>query len=134
MARRFLHGTAERLNLPPCSLSAADERWLLAYDFPGNVRELQNIIERMVVLRREEVDGPCSEPPPDVAPGGADAGTDDGVLTLAELRALEQRNFIKALEQSSYQIAGPRGAARRLGMSPSTLSYRLKQLGIERPK
>jgi transcriptional regulator with GAF, ATPase, and Fis domain len=56
------------------------------------------------------------------------------VLTVAELRELEHRNFVKALEVSGFQIAGPGGAARLLGMSPSTLSYRLKQLGIEKPK
>jgi transcriptional regulator with GAF, ATPase, and Fis domain len=141
MARRFLRSTAERLNLPHAGLSPSYERWLQAYDFPGNVRELQNIIERTVVLRREEAGGrdglPAAAPPgePPASPCGAGApATSDDVLTLAELRALEQRNFVKALQQSGYQIAGPRGAARRLGMSPSTLSYRLKQLGIERPK
>jgi transcriptional regulator with GAF, ATPase, and Fis domain len=56
------------------------------------------------------------------------------VLTLAELRALEHRNFVKAMAACGYQIAGPRGAARLLGMSPSTLSYHLKRLGIEKPK
>ena len=56
------------------------------------------------------------------------------MLTLAELRELEHKNFVKAMEISGYQIAGPRGAARLLGMSPSTLSYHLKRLGIERPK
>ena len=176
MARRFLHGTAQRLNLPARPLSAEYERMLLAYDFPGNVRELQNIIERDLVLRRDEGRGPGralgaplgvavtsdaaatngatangpapSDSPPsatlsrettsrDAAPvssrAPASAG-DSAVLTLAELRDLEHRNFVKAMEISGFQIAGPRGAARLLGMSPSTLSYHLKRLGIERPK
>jgi transcriptional regulator with GAF, ATPase, and Fis domain len=152
MARRFLQNTALRLNMPPRPLSPEYERMLLAYDFPGNVRELQNIIERDLVLRRDdshrsprELGAPLEPAPPSslpasLSPSPATNGSTDGktsstpVLTLAELRQLEQRNFVKALEMSGFQIAGPRGAARLLGMSPSTLSYRLKQLGIEKPK
>jgi transcriptional regulator with GAF, ATPase, and Fis domain len=140
MARRFLQTMAQRLNLPQRTLSPEYERQLMSYDFPGNVRELQNIVERALVLRREDGRGPLlpfespiESPPP--AAGARHSGSNgDTVLTIAELRALEQRNFQKALELSRYQIAGPGGAARRLGMSPSTLSYRLKQLGIEKPK
>jgi transcriptional regulator with GAF, ATPase, and Fis domain len=156
LARRFLHATAQRLNLPARPLSPEYERTLLAYDFPGNVRELSNIIERDLVLRRDEGRGPLREvggplaaaaagdaPPSsqhatrDVSPASSRALAapgDEPVLTLAELRALEHRNFIKAMEVSGFQIAGPRGAARLLGMSPSTLSYHLKRLGIEKPK
>jgi transcriptional regulator with GAF, ATPase, and Fis domain len=173
MARRFLQNTAQRLNLPPRTLSPEYERQLLAYDFPGNVRELQNIMERALVLRREDAhgplfqfDAPLDSGPLNGGPGGAAAsgpgnplglepaerdasngagdpgaarhvappGAEPSVLTLAEIRALEHRNFVKALELSGFQISGPGGAARRLGMSPSTLSYRLKQLGIEKPK
>jgi formate hydrogenlyase transcriptional activator len=98
-------------------------------------------------LRREDARGPLSpfdsplgagDGPLDStrAPPSAAAGSDrtEPVLTLAELRALEHDNFVRALTQSGFQIAGPGGAARRLGMSPSTLSYRLKQLGIEKPR
>ena len=188
MARRFVRSTAQRLNLPARPLSPEYERMLLAYDFPGNVRELQNIIERDLVLRRDDGPGPWRAPgsasgaaagdgtpasspapsslapsnsapsslspgsaaPGSAAPGGPASGgpassdappassrpstADLPVLTLAELRELEHKNFVKAMEISGYQIAGPRGAARLLGMSPSTLSYHLKRLGIERPK
>jgi transcriptional regulator with GAF, ATPase, and Fis domain len=150
MARRFLQNTAQRLNLPPRPLSPEYERMLLAYDFPGNVRELQNMIERDLVLHHGDAHGPLRglggalEPPRAVSPKSAstlpsngappDAANGAPVLTLAELRELEHKNFVRAFELSGFQISGPRGAARLLGMSPSTLSYRLKQLGITRPK
>jgi transcriptional regulator with GAF, ATPase, and Fis domain len=143
MARRFLKVTAQRLNLPVRSLSPEYERALLAYDFPGNVRELQNIIERALVLRREGPDGPefqfpesAARPSPESRPPPPASTSVDcpSVLTFAQLRDLEHRNLVKALELSGFQIAGPRGAAKLLGVNPSTLSYRLKQLGIERPK
>ena len=156
MARRFLEATAQRLNLPILPLSPSYESALLAYDFPGNVRELQNIIERALVLRREgsqepdlvytepavkqRTNGHASAGPsmgsaaPSIATDLPAASGEPAVLTFAELRALEHQNLVKALELSSFQIAGPGGAARLLGINPSTLSYRLKQLGIERPK
>jgi transcriptional regulator with GAF, ATPase, and Fis domain len=137
MARRFLHTTARRLHLPEPQLSKADERALLDYDFPGNVRELQNVIERAVVLcgpgsvglglslgRSSSPPTQALEPPPDAAE----------VLAEPEFRELERRNVMNALRRCDYRIAGERGAARLLGLSPSTLTYRMKQLGLERPR
>jgi transcriptional regulator with GAF, ATPase, and Fis domain len=139
MARRFLETTARRLNLPGRRLSQEDERALLGYDFPGNVRELQNIVERALVLRREGgiLSGrtPRSEAPDSSAAPPPSSWAGDGkpkVLTTAELQELERRNLMNALESAGFQISGEGGAARLLGMSPSTLTYRMKQLGIQR--
>jgi transcriptional regulator with GAF, ATPase, and Fis domain len=55
-------------------------------------------------------------------------------MVEGDMRALERQNVINALVHCGWQIAGPRGAAVLLGLSPSTLSYRLKRLGIERPR
>jgi transcriptional regulator with GAF, ATPase, and Fis domain len=138
MARRFLRTTAHRLHLPERELLPEDEQALLAYDFPGNVRELQNIIERAVVLtNRAELGlglalGRASQPPPPPPiTGEGDAGE---VLPEAEFRDFERKNLLNALRRCDYRIAGDRGAARLLGLSPSTLAYRMKQLGLERPR
>jgi transcriptional regulator with GAF, ATPase, and Fis domain len=53
---------------------------------------------------------------------------------MHDMRALERQNLVNALVQCGWQIAGSDGAAALLGLSPSTLSYRLKRLGIERPR
>ena len=138
MARRFLRTTAHRLHLPERELSSDDEQALLAYDFPGNVRELQNIIERAVVLsNRAEVGlglalGRPSQPPPALEP--ALEPEPGEVVDETAFRELERRNLLNALRRCDYKIAGARGAAKLLGLSPSTLAYRMKQLGLERPR
>ncbi|MGC4094862.1 MAG: sigma 54-interacting transcriptional regulator [Polyangiaceae bacterium] len=137
MARRFLQGAAHRLHLPRPELSERDEAALLSYDFPGNVRELQNIIERALVLMqrdgelRLQLGRPTSvQAPPDSAVRPAL----NEVLPETAMREFERRNVQTALERCSYQIAGDAGAAKLLGISPSTLAYRMKQLGLERPR
>jgi transcriptional regulator with GAF, ATPase, and Fis domain len=146
MARRFLETTAHRLHVPRRELRPEEAQALLAYDFPGNVRELQNIIERAMVLEptgrsaltreltRPQIARPNGEAssPPLPSDGAGTAG--EAVIAERELRTLEKRNLENALTRCGWQIAGPRGAAMLLGLSPSTLSYRLKRLGIERPR
>jgi transcriptional regulator with GAF, ATPase, and Fis domain len=143
MARRFLKNTAHRLHLPERALSSADEQALLDYDFPGNVRELQNIIERAVVLTTRDDVGlglelarPSQWPAPASARTGAleaPAGTDE-VMSEPAFRELERQNLLNALRRCDFRIAGERGAAKLLGLSPSTLAYRMKQLGLEKPR
>jgi transcriptional regulator with GAF, ATPase, and Fis domain len=138
MARQFLRTAAHRLHLGERRLSEDDERALLGYDFPGNVRELQNVIERAVVLGElgdlglSQVLGRHRQP---VSAPSLDAVPEPGeVLTESALRDLERRNIMNALRRCDYRIAGERGAARMLGLSPSTLAYRMKHLGLERPR
>jgi transcriptional regulator with GAF, ATPase, and Fis domain len=139
MAERFMRSTAERLHLPVRSLRPEEREALMAYDFPGNVRELQNIIERAMVLEPTGRSGLTREisrvtpAPASVHPPPPPSDRRD-VMVEGDIRALERQNFINALVQCQWQIAGPGGAAALLGLSPSTLSYRLKRLGIERPR
>jgi transcriptional regulator with GAF, ATPase, and Fis domain len=144
MALCFLQATARRLHVPEPVLDSAAEASLLAYDYPGNARELQNIIERAVVLApvhgslRFDLRRGASDPParsatlPRALPDRA-AHPSHEVMPLAELRDLERQNIVNALSRCQYKVAGKDGAAEVLGLRPSTLRYRIKQLGIRRP-
>ena len=99
---------------------------LAAYSWPGNIRELQNLIERAVIRSRgERLDVPVSE-------------IDEGIGAAAigahgTLQDAERAHILATLKDTGWVLAGPRGAAQRLGMNRSTLQFRMKKLGIERP-
>jgi transcriptional regulator with GAF, ATPase, and Fis domain len=111
-------------------------RRLEAYRWPGNVRELQNIIERAVITSRDGRLNLARALPESVAssatplPNGEEAGK--RVRTAKELEELERNNIIAALDSTRWKVAGQNGAAQLLGMKPTTLSSRMKALGIER--
>lgn len=130
-ARRFgrsvPHPTAEQLKL------------LRGYPWPGNVRELQNVIERAIILSQSgdlqlerALCGTASGSPAVAVPvESPDEPT--RVRTANEMAELEKANILRALKVCDGRIAGETGAARMLGMPPSTLSSRMKALGIQRP-
>jgi PAS domain S-box-containing protein len=128
MGRRIAPLCDERLGL------------LRNYDWPGNVRELQNVIERAVILTSEHelqlqraMAGFTALTRPAPVPSGSSAPDSNRVLTASELESVERANLIRALESCHWRIAGENGAARLLGVPPSTLNSRMKALGIQRP-
>jgi predicted ATPase/transcriptional regulator with GAF, ATPase, and Fis domain/tRNA A-37 threonylcarbamoyl transferase component Bud32 len=123
---------------------------LISYNWPGNIRELQNIIERGVVL----AEGPilalsrnlfpaASFTEPDRESLAAQAGVASSTIapsaTVNEssaplsLEEIERRHILAVLEQTRWVIEGPQGAAKVLNLHPNTLRGRLKKLGIQRP-
>jgi transcriptional regulator with GAF, ATPase, and Fis domain len=143
MARAFLAATANRLHVPAPDLGHGAEIALLSYDFPGNARELQNIIERAVVLaptaqgslRLDLAKGePATVEPESSNDEAPRLNHRADVVTVREIRELEQRSIVRALTQCNFRISGDRGAAKLLGMRASTLAYKMKQLGIRRPE
>ena len=144
LARAFVERLARRMGRRVDALHPDDLRRLQEYAWPGNVRELQNVIERALILatgHRLELHRTLPADALPVVPGSgngsdATAGVDAvsaRILTAAELEALERANLQRALAAAGGKIAGDNGAARRLGLAPSTLSSRMKALGIERP-
>ena len=137
LAEYFLLQSCRRLNRPPLALTAADIELLQRYDWPGNIRELQNLIERAVVisprgvLRLELALGAVAAATPVVTPPSS---TDAAVLTRAGLKERERANLLAALEQASWKVYGPGGAAELLGMKATTLAARMKALGLTKPR
>jgi transcriptional regulator with GAF, ATPase, and Fis domain len=133
LANAFLANTLRKFGRRVQTFTTGEIERLDKYDWPGNVRELQNVIERAVISSqdgRPNLDRalPLSTPPQLVA-----APTKDhGVLTVAEVQDLEKRNIMLALQKCDWRIAGESGAAKLLGMKPSTLTSRMASLGITR--
>ena len=97
---------------------------LTRWPWPGNVRELENFIERAVILSR----GPVLQ-----APMGELRGAPEPVGAPATLAAAERDHILRVLGESNWVLAGPHGAAARLGMKRSSLQWKMKKLGIMRP-
>jgi PAS domain S-box-containing protein len=134
LAERFAQKFAARAGRGLAPLSAEAAVRLRSYPWPGNVRELQNVIERAVITASGGVlnlDRALPALAPAELPERAVAGP-GGVLTAREWLTLERDNLRRALEATGWQIAGDSGAARLLGMAPSTLASRIKALGLRR--
>jgi formate hydrogenlyase transcriptional activator len=146
----FLSRFAKRFGKQVGSASPETMARLASYPWPGNIRELQNVIERAVVL----CEGPILELGQDLIPvpgaaghpgdragspesAGSDDGeragqaaTDSGPSGLATLEEVERRHILAALKRTGGVIHGPRGAARILALHPNTLRSRMEKLGI----
>ena len=128
LVRHFTALYAQRMNkridtIPPETMDA-----LLRYPWPGNIRELQNFIERAVILSPQTIlRAPTSELEPFPAPPKETHAAMNG---LAEV---ERDHILRALEASHWVIGGRNGAAERLGMKRTSLVYRMKKLRVTRP-
>jgi formate hydrogenlyase transcriptional activator len=101
---------------------------LVNYHWPGNIRELQNLVERGVILSR----GPSLEIPlGELKQSTKTVNQTNGSTTL---ESVERDHILRVLSDSKWVIGGPTGAAARLGVNRTTLNHRLRKLGITRPQ
>lgn len=105
------------------SVSAKSIKALHGYTWPGNIRELENLVERAVITSTSKILNIET-------PEGLDAGVSSRGWVLEEV---EKAHIIRALEKTGWVINGPAGAAALLGLDPGTLRFRMKKLGISRP-
>jgi formate hydrogenlyase transcriptional activator len=113
MSRQIQH-------VPATTMSA-----LMSYPWPGNIRELQNLIERAVILSN---DGVLPNPVPATGPQPVFAST-----SATTLRESERSLILRTLEDVGWVIGGPKGAATKLGLKRTTLIHKMQKLGIFRP-
>lgn len=135
LATHFLETICADLGRDPLALTKQHSVMLQKHHWPGNIRELRNVIERAVILtkgarlRLDLAMGSAATAEAALEPAAADAPR---FLTEAEFRAKEKQNLIAALRAADWRVWGPDGAAAMLGIKPSTLSYRMNAFGIEK--
>jgi formate hydrogenlyase transcriptional activator len=123
-AQKFTQRMKKSIERIPSETMAA----LTSYHWPGNIRELQNLIERAVTLTRGPVlDIPLAE----LKQAGKQPIELNGSATL---EAVEREHILRVLQETNWVIGGPSGAAVRLGLNRTTLNNRLRKLGITRPR
>jgi formate hydrogenlyase transcriptional activator len=143
LVRYFVQKFSSRLNKTVEYVPAEAMNALSAYSWPGNIRELENFIERAVLLSRgKELRVPVSEllddskSPPAVATGSPRASESSNASSSGPVPTLEQAeraHILRALQQTGWRIGGPKGAALLLDMKRTTLQARMRKLKIRRP-
>lgn len=128
LVRYFTQQFARRMNRSIDSIPSQTMNALAQYHWPGNIRELQNVIERAVILSTGamlKVSLPDLKPHPVNSQG---IGGTEGTLEEAE-----RKHILAALEETHWVVGGRSGAAVRLGLNRSTLQFRMRKLGLARP-
>ena len=131
LVRHFAQQFARRMKKNVETIPSETMEVLTRYEWPGNIRELQNLIERAVILSTgPTLDVPVDALNPRRSTALAGAKGERGAETLEDA---DRRHIIAALERTNWVLAGPNGAAARLGVKRSTLQFRMRKLGIVRP-
>ncbi len=135
LVRHFVQQFSRRISKVIDTIPSDTMTTLVRYPWPGNIRELQNVIERAVILTtgpvlkvpNEDLRGPIMAPMPVAVAPPPPSGSRN---MRAALDDAERQQIVATLEQANWIVAGPNGAAARLGMKRSTLQSRMQKLGI----
>jgi transcriptional regulator with GAF, ATPase, and Fis domain len=137
LAMHFIDRCTRRIGREPFELTRKQAEVLESHPWPGNIRELQHVIERAVILSTGErlrldlaFKDPASTP---LDSATIDKPDDMEFLTDVEIKDFERRNIIAVLDATNWTISGTDGAAARLGLKPSTLTSRMKVMKIQKP-
>jgi transcriptional regulator with GAF, ATPase, and Fis domain len=125
---------SRELGRPVHHIDPAGLQALARYDWPGNIRELENVIQRGIILSKHgviDLSDFIAEQMPVPAAAAVEAPPGADRDSLAET---ERNHMRSVLEQTGWRIEGPAGAARILGLQPSTLRSKMRNLGLSRPE
>jgi formate hydrogenlyase transcriptional activator len=129
LARHFANAFARRLGRQIETIPTAVMEALVRYSWPGNIREMQNVIERAVILSRES-----ALQIPDGELQRAAAPSDVPSIARVTMADAEREHILAVLRDSGWVLGGSKGAAARLAMKRTTLQSKMKRLGITRPR
>jgi DNA-binding NtrC family response regulator len=137
LAVYFVQKLTAELKCPKPRLTEAGVARLQGYDWPGNIRELRNVIERAIIVAQGnalEFDLPMTTVAPAFAPPIFEMGdtSQPEFLTEPEIQRRERENLFIILEKAGWKIKGADGAAELLGVKPTTLISRIKKMGLKR--
>lgn len=142
LASLFVRRVCAQMNKPELPVSLADVERMKRYSWPGNIRELQNLIERAVILSTK---GRLRLDIPEMPQSGATYGNDPEMMTPTPMainapgavqselvhRQGQRENLVRALRECGGKVSGPGGAAELLGVKPTTLYSRIKRHRID---
>jgi formate hydrogenlyase transcriptional activator len=131
LVRHFVQQFSRRMGRSIDSVPADTMSSLVEYHWPGNIRELQNVIERAVIVTQGPLLKVALGELSSVPKTTAIAPIEDGTPMRKVLEGTEREQIVRALEQANWVISGDTGAAARLGMKRSTLQARMQKLGIQ---
>jgi len=144
LALHFVRTLSQRMGKPAPALTPAVEQKILGHHWPGNVRELHNMIERaLIITRGHELELPdfdsitpltADDPRPDPPGSGDHTSSAIGHCESDGLAAVNRAHILRVLRDTNWVVSGPNGAAARLQMKRSTLNFRMRKLGIARPR
>jgi DNA-binding NtrC family response regulator len=138
LATHLVELLVKELDCPRPRLTPASIETLQGYDWPGNIRELRNVIERAVILAQGgalEFDVPGTSSSVDLTSFGPRKvdRSEAKYLTESEIRGRERDNVFAVLQKTGWKIKGVDGAAELLGVKPNTLFARIEKMGLKRP-
>ena len=138
LATHFVELLVKQLRCPKPRLTQAGIETLQGYDWPGNIRELRNVIERAVIFARGGVldfDLPVTGSSTDLTSFGPRDGdqAEAKYLTESEMQRRKRENLFAVLQKTGWRIKGVDGAAELLGVKPTTLISRIEKMGLKRP-
>ncbi len=122
LVQHFVHKFARRMNKSIASVAKRTMDTLQTWQWPGNIRELENFIERSVILTHGSVL---------VAPIAELTASENNRVTDESLDSVEREHILRVLRETRGRIGGPKGAAAKLGLKRTTLQSKLKQFGID---
>lgn len=131
LVKHFIHKYEGRMGKKITDVSDKVMEALAAYDWPGNIRELENLVERAIILspgnKLEAGDWlPTGKP--------ETASAENGKPLLRSIEEVEKEHITSVLKQTNWKVSGEKGAAKILGLNPTTLEARMKKLGLKREK